>query len=110
VTMMVIINWLKSIFSNFYKGTFFVWFIWVLFFDNNSILNAIHSYNKKEKLISDTLYYHHKILEARKDREEVSGNEKMLEKWAREKYRMSRPSEDVYIIVDEENRSLDALE
>ncbi len=107
---MDILGWLKGIFSNFYKGTFFVWLIWVSFFDNNSIVNSINSYQKRVKLESDTLYFHHKIMEARKDRDEVFGNNKMLEKWAREKYRMSRPGEDVYVIVDENNRSLEVPE
>lgn len=101
------LNWLKGVFSNFYKGTFLVWLIWVLFFDNNSVVNAVYSYRKKEKLESDTTYFHNKITEARKDRDEVFGNNKMLEKWAREKYRMSRPGEDVYVIVDEQNQSIE---
>ncbi len=108
--MDLILNWLKGIFSNFYKGTFLVWLIWVSFFDNNSILNGIYSAGKRAKLESDTLNLHQKILEARKDRDEVFGNEKMLEKWAREKYRMSRPNEDVYVIVDENNHSLESAE
>lgn len=107
---MNVLNWLRDIFSNFYKGTFFVWIIWLSFFDNNSILNGINSYRKRVELERDTLYFHQKILEARRDRDEVFGNSKMLEKWAREKYRMSRPGEDVYVIVDENNRSLDARE
>lgn len=107
---MDILGWLKGIFSNFYKGTFFVWIIWVSFFDNNSIVNGINSYRKRVRLERDTLYFHHKISEAKKDREEVFGNDKMLEKWAREKYRMSRPGEDVYIIVDENDASLEADE
>ena len=105
--MDIILNWLKGAFSNFYKGTLLVWLIWVSFFDNNSILNGFNSSRKRAKLESDTLYLHHKILEARRDRDEVFGNDKMLEKWAREKYRMSRPNEDVYVIVDENNRSLE---
>ncbi len=103
-------NWLKGVFSNFYKGTLLVWLIWVSFFDNNSILNGVNSSRKRAKLESDTLYLYQKIQEARRDRDEVFGNDKMLEKWAREKYRMSRPNEDVYVIVDENNRSLESAE
>lgn len=107
---MSVLNWLKEIFSNFYKGTLFVWVIWMVFFDNNSVINAFNSYRKRKQLESDTTYFHHKIKEARRDREEVFGNNKMLEKWAREKYRMSKPNEDVYVIVDENNQSIEAAE
>lgn len=105
-----LLNWLRGVFSNFYKGTFFVWIIWVVFFDNNSVLNAVNSYQKRKKLESDTTYFYNKIKEARRDRDEVFGNNKMLEKWAREKYRMSKPNEDVFIIVDENNQSIETIE
>jgi cell division protein DivIC len=107
---MDILNWLKGVFSNFYKGTLFVWGIWVMFFDNNSVLNAVNSYRKRNELERDTTYFYNKIQEARRDRDEVFGNGKMLEKWAREKYRMSKPTEDVYVIVDENNQSIETVE
>jgi cell division protein FtsB len=31
----------------------------------------------------------------------------MLEKWAREKYLMRKPTEDVYVIVDENGESIE---
>lgn len=46
-----------------------------------------------------------KIQQVKKERNEVFGNPKMLEKWAREKFMMRRPNEDVYVIIDENNKT-----
>lgn len=44
-----------------------------------------------------------KISQVKKERDEVFGNPKMLEKLAREKFLMRRPNEEVYVIIDENN-------
>lgn len=49
-----------------------------------------------------------KIADVKKERSEVFGNKKLLEKWAREKYLMRRPNEDVYVIVDENNKLVES--
>jgi cell division protein FtsB len=43
-------------------------------------------------------YYQEKIKEVEKDREELMGTSALLEKFAREKYLMKKPSEDIFII------------
>lgn len=48
-----------------------------------------------------------KITQVKKERNEVFGNPKMLEKWAREKFMMRRANEDVYVIVDENNKPIE---
>ena len=40
--------------------------------------------------------------EVQQDRKELLGNPALLEKFAREKYLMKRPNEDVFIIVPKE--------
>ncbi len=45
-----------------------------------------------------------KVKQVKKERNEVFGNPEMLEKWAREKFMMRKPNEDVYVIVDENNQ------
>ena len=37
----------------------------------------------------------------KKEREELMSNQELLEKFAREKYFMKKPTEDIYVIVDE---------
>jgi len=54
--------------------------------------------------------YLEKIARVKKERDEVFGNPKMLEKWAREKFMMRRPNEDVYVIVDENSKPVEKSE
>ena len=46
--------------------------------------------------------YLEKMEEVEKDRRALMGNADLLEKYAREKYLMKRPNEDVFIIVEKE--------
>lgn len=46
-------------------------------------------------------YYLEKIEEVKKDREELMSDDRLLEKFAREKYFMKKETEDVFIIVEE---------
>ena len=50
-----------------------------------------------------------KIAEVKKERSEVLGSPKLLEKWAREEYLMRRPNEDVFVIVDENNEPVESV-
>lgn len=57
---------------------------------------------KEKSILND------KIKQVKRERNEVFGNPKMLEKWAREKYYMRRPNEDVYVIVDGNNQPIES--
>ncbi|MEM1408138.1 MAG: septum formation initiator family protein, partial [Bacteroidota bacterium] len=46
-------------------------------------------------------YYQDKIVEVRNEREELLSNDTLLEKFAREKYLMKKPGEDLFIVVKE---------
>lgn len=39
--------------------------------------------------------------EVKQTREELMGNQQLLEKFAREKYLMKKPSEDIFIVVED---------
>lgn len=47
-------------------------------------------------------FYIEKKIQVLKDKEELSTNKELLEKFARENYLMKKPSEDLYIIVTED--------
>jgi len=53
------------------------------------------------RLEEDKEYYTEKIEEVKMEREALIGNKQKLEKFARENYLMKKPSEDVYILVEE---------
>ena len=93
--------------KNPYISTLAAWFVWVVFLDDNNLRIAVSNHFKRTALEADTLYYSQKIKEVKREREEVLGNQTMVEKWAREKYRMRKPGEEVFVIVDENDRSLE---
>ncbi len=92
-------DFLKSL----YPVTLIVWVIWVVFLDNNNISVVLSNKMKMHELEKERAILLEKITNVKRERNEVFGNPKMLEKWAREKYMMRKPNEDVYIIVDENN-------
>lgn len=94
-------HWLLRPFRNFFTATLLVWLVWVIVLDNNNIRVVFANRMKLEALEKERSILKEKIRLVKKERDEVLGNPKMLEKWAREKYLMRRPNEDVYVIVDE---------
>lgn len=88
--------------SNFYAVVIIVFVSWMLFFDGNNIIAQISRYRQLKKLKEEKKYYSQKIEEVQKERQEIFGNPTLLEKFAREKYLMKRPDEDIYIMVEEE--------
>lgn len=71
--------------------------VWMLFFDENSYL--IHRELNKEitNLKNSTQYYKKEIEKDQKIIKELN-NDKSLEKFARETYKMKRENEDIYIV------------
>jgi len=55
---------------------------------------------KLRSLENEKEYYQEKISEVGKDRQELTTNKELLEKFAREKYLMKKPTEDIFIIQE----------
>ncbi|MEN0016282.1 MAG: septum formation initiator family protein [Bacteroidota bacterium] len=73
---------------------------WMLFFDSEDLITQYRVWNQLKKLKEDRAYYLERIERIHRDREELMTQEELLEKFAREKYYMKRPTEDVYVFVD----------
>lgn len=93
---------LPKFLKNYYVlfGLFFV--IWMLFVDSNDVVSQIRMTRKLNDLQAEKEYYLEKKTEVLKDREELSTNTELLEKFARENYMMKKKSEDLYMIVIED--------
>ena len=91
------------IFKNFYFliGAFFLF--WIAFIDSNDLLTQYRLGSKLNNLKDEKAYFTEKIEEVKKDREELMSNKELLEKFAREKYLMKKPTEDIFVVVEEEN-------
>ncbi|MBS1544648.1 MAG: septum formation initiator family protein [Bacteroidetes bacterium] len=91
---------LPPIIRNFYWITGIVFIVWMTFLDSNDLINRYRLSAKLRSLENEREYYQEKIKEVQKDREALMGTPELLEKFAREKYLMKKPSEDIYIIED----------
>lgn len=93
---------LPKFLKNYYTlfGLFFI--VWMLFVDSNDVISQIKLTSKLNSLRAEKEYYLEKKVEVLKDREELSTNQELLEKFARENYMMKKKSEDLYVIVTED--------
>ena len=71
----------------------------MMFFDQYRIPVAISIYSNVAVLEKEKLNYQNLIVKVREDKRDIENN---YEKFAREKYYMSRTDEDVFIIENQE--------
>ncbi len=84
-------------FRNRYYLTLALFMVWMLFFDKHDFLTQIKLQSSVNKLKEDTKFYEQKIEKAKADRFDIQQEK---EKYAREKFFMSRSNEDVFIIEE----------
>ncbi|MBS1506730.1 MAG: septum formation initiator family protein [Bacteroidetes bacterium] len=91
---------LPPLFRNFYAVTGFCFLMWMIFLDSNDLISRFRMGSKLRSLEKEKEYYQEKISEVEKDKKELTTNKELLEKFAREKYLMKKPTEDVFIIQE----------
>lgn len=79
----------------------------MLVLDSNDITVQIRLWNELRQLEDEKVYYQQKKKELEKERRLVIGNPSLLEKFAREKYLMKKPKEDIFVIVDQNNQPIE---
>jgi len=87
-----------TLLRNFYVIATLCFVVWMTFFDSNDWINRYRMNRKLGELEDFKEYYQEKIKEVEKDRKELMGNNELLEKFAREKYLMKKPGEDIFVI------------
>ncbi|MEE4115232.1 MAG: septum formation initiator family protein [Marinilabiliaceae bacterium] len=87
---------------NRYLIALIVFFVWILLFDNNNLIDRYHDLKNLRQLEQDKDYYTRRIEEDRRKLKELRTDSDNLEKFAREQYFMKKDNEDLFIIVDEE--------
>lgn len=75
--------------------------------DSNDLTVQFRLWNELRQLENEKVYYQQKTKELEKERRMVIGNPSLLEKYAREKYLMKKPKEDIFVIVDENNQPIE---
>lgn len=71
-------------------------------FDANDLFKQYDMYKKWRELQTEKEYYLTNIETVKKERTELLSSPELLEKFARERYIMKRPGEDVFILVPQE--------
>lgn len=91
---------LRPIFRNFYAVTGISFLIWMTFLDSNDLITRFRMSSKLRSLENEKEFYQERIAEVEKDKQELTTNKELLEKFAREKYLMKKPKEDIFIIEE----------
>jgi cell division protein DivIC len=94
---------LLRVFRSFYFLTGMAFLVWMLVFDANDLGKQLDIYRKWQDLRNEKQYYLDNIEAVKKDRAELMSSPALLEKFAREKYLMKRPGEDLFVLVPEED-------
>lgn len=84
-------------FSNKYVIITLTFTVWMVFFDENSLINHLE-FNKEINQLNKEKEYYQSEIKSDKELIEKLNNEKELEKFARETYKMKKENEDIYII------------
>lgn len=82
---------------NRYSLILLLFTVWMLFIDKHDLWTQIKLSSSLRKLKTDKKYYEAKIEEVKNDQKDI---EQHKEKFAREKYFMSKSNEDVFIIEE----------
>ena len=89
---------LLPLLHNKYSLSLILFFVWIVFFDSNNIIDRIYNLRNVHKLEKDIMFYNEKIIDDRTRLDELQSNPSNLEKFAREHYLMKRDNEDIFII------------
>ncbi len=90
---------IKKIASNKFLISGIAFAVWMLFFDEQDLISThIHQRSELNKLKKSRDHFIKEIELTREELRQLETDPALLEKYAREKYRMKRDNEDVFII------------
>ncbi len=94
------VKWYK-ILKNKYFIASLLFFTWIVFFDENSFVSHAENSKRLEELNKQKEYYLEQIRMDKQKLEDLNSGYSQLEKFAREQYHMTKPDEDLFVIVEE---------
>lgn len=93
-----------SLLKNKYLITVVLLTVWVVFFDKNDLRTQLEFRKEVKKLEEERNYFAKEINSITSSLKELYTNPKTLEKFAREEYLMKRDNEDIFVIVEEQQK------
>lgn len=88
-----------KIIQNKYLLISIIFIVWIFFFDEYSLVASRENRKELENLLKQQQYYTEKIKADQLKLNELNSGKEELEKYAREQFYMSKPDEDLYVIV-----------
>ena len=76
--------------------------VWMLFFDRHDVATQYSYYSQLKALKTEKVFYTTEIEHVTKTIENLNTNPKELQRLARERYKMKKENEDVFVIIEEE--------
>lgn len=93
---------IPALFRNKFFLLFLVYFVYLLFFTQNTLISQVKLALQLHELGKEETYYNKEITKIKKEHKELFSGIGQMETYARENYWMKRDSEDLYIFVEEE--------
>ena len=93
---------LLSVIRNKYLIASAAFVVWMLFFDRNDVATQYNYYSQLKELRAQKEFYTTEIDRVTKTLHDINSDPKALQRIAREKYKMKRENEDVFVIIEEE--------
>ena len=90
----------KKISSRKYLVVSILFLVWILFFDENSIISHQRQRRRLNEMLIQKRYYIEQISADKIKLEELNSGLNDLEKFAREQHHMSAPGEEIFIVVE----------
>ena len=91
----------QRVLTNKYFIVSFLMFLWLMLIDQNNLVQRFQTNLELQELKKEKLYYTKKIREVQQNSKDLLKNKESLEKFAREKYLMKKPDEELFVFVEE---------
>ena len=99
--MRTVFTRILPVIRNKYLLSLVVFSVWMVFFDDRDVITTHFRYKSElNKLEESKEYYQLQISQTRAELGKLQTDPALLEKYARERYRMKKDNEDLYIIED----------
>ncbi len=92
---------IPPIMRNKYALTVLLFVLWILFFDSNTPYSQWQMRQEIRAMQAQKANYEQEITEVKKTLDGLTNSNSNIERFAREKYLMKRPNEDIFIISKE---------
>ena len=90
-----------KILKNKYILSLIIFFVWLLIFDRNNLIDRVKFVYKLNEMERQKEYYETRIEQDSRKLNELKTNRVNLEKFAREQYLMKKPNEEIFVIVED---------